>query len=245
LCYQEILTKYKFNKPANRFVIFSLGKLGGNELNYSSDIDLIAFYDKNLLSIKRFTIIKFLTETILLFIETASKKTGYGFLYRVDFRLRPDGRNAPLCSSFTEYLRYYEMRGEDWERQMLIKANYLCGSRSLYDKFFNYATVFIYPGSFTISPIEQIRKLKVSIEKRIKSDENIKLVAGGLRNIEFSIQALQLLNGGKDLTIRIGNSLSAIEVLKAKNILTNEEAIVFTEAYIFYRRGEHYLQVNE
>jgi glutamate-ammonia-ligase adenylyltransferase len=243
LCYQEILTKYKINKPANRFVIFSLGKLGGNELNYSSDIDLIAFYDKNAFINKKIYYNQILTETILLFIETASKKTGYGFLYRVDFRLRPDGRNAPLCSSFTEYLRYYEMRGEDWERQMLIKANYLCGSRSLYDKFFNYATVFIYPGSFTISPIEQIRKLKVSIEKRIKSDENIKLVAGGLRNIEFSIQALQLLNGGKDLTIRIGNSLSAIEVLKAKNILTNEEAIVFTEAYIFYRRGEHYLQL--
>jgi glutamate-ammonia-ligase adenylyltransferase len=108
------------------------------------------------------------------------------------------------------------MRGEDWERQMLIKANYLCGSKSLFEKFYNYATKFIYPGSFTISPIEQIRKLKVSIEKRIKSDENIKLVAGGLRNIEFSIQALQLLNGGKDSTIRTGNSLTTIDVLNAK-----------------------------
>ena len=243
LCYQEILTKYKINKPANRFVIFSLGKLGGNELNYSSDIDLIAFYDKNTFINKKIYYNQILTETILLFIETASKKTGYGFLYRVDFRLRPDGRNAPLCSSFTEYLRYYEMRGEDWERQMLIKANYLCGNRSLYDKFFNYSAKFIYPGSFTISPIEQIRKLKVSIEKRIKSDENIKLVAGGLRNIEFSLQALQLLNGSIDITLRTGNSLSAIELLKTKNILSNEEASIFNEAYVFYRKVEHFLQL--
>ncbi len=171
-------------------------------MNYSSDIDLVAFYDKNSFINKKVYYNQILSETILLFIETASKKTGSGFLYRVDFRLRPDGRNAPLCGSYLEYLRYYEMRGEDWERQMLIKANYLCGSKSLYNKFSDYISRFIYPTSFSASPIEQIKKLKSNIEKRNKSDENIKLVSGGIRDIEFSLQALQLLNGGKDITIR-------------------------------------------
>ncbi len=160
LCYKEILAKYNIDKTIRRYVVFSLGKLGGNELNYSSDIDLIAFYDKNSLINKKIFYNQILSETILLFIETASKKTGSGFLYRIDFRLRPDGRNAPLCGSIAEYLRYYEMRGEDWERQMLIKANFLCGSKTLYKKFSDYVSKFVYPVSFTVSPIEQIRKIK-------------------------------------------------------------------------------------
>lgn len=243
LCYNEILNKHKVEKTTRKYVLFSLGKLGGNELNYSSDIDLVAFYDKNSLINRKIYYSQILSETILLFIETASRKTGTGFLYRVDFRLRPDGRNAPLCGSYSEYIRYYETRGEDWERQMLIKANYLCGSESLYTKFSNSVSRFIYPTTFSVSPIEQIRKLKSSIELRNKSDENIKLVSGGIRDIEFSIQALQLLNGGKNTEIRTGNSLDAIDRLHKKDILSEEEAKIFSHAYNFYRKSEHYLQL--
>ncbi|MDP2364919.1 MAG: hypothetical protein Q8M94_14265 [Ignavibacteria bacterium] len=243
LCYKEILAKHGIENPKIKYAVFSLGKLGGNELNYSSDIDLVAFYDKNSLVNKKIYCNQILSETILLFIETASKKTGSGFLYRVDFRLRPDGRNAPLCASYAEYLRYYEMRGEDWERQMLIKANFLCGNKSLYKKFLDYVSRFVYPASFAVSPIEQIRKLKSSIEKRNKSDENIKLVSGGIRDIEFSVQALQLLNGGKDILVRSGNTINTIETLKQKKILTENEANIFLNAYIFYRKAEHYLQL--
>ena len=243
LCYKEILDKHNVEKTTRKYVLFALGKLGGNELNYSSDIDLVAFYDKNSLVNKKIYYSQILSETILLFIETASRKTGAGFLYRVDFRLRPDGRNAPLCGSYSEYIRYYETRGEDWERQMLIKANYLCGSESLYMKFSDSVSRFIYPATFTVSPIEQIRKLKSSIELRNKSDENIKLVSGGIRDIEFSIQALQLLNGGKNIEIRTGNSLDAIDKLLKKNILSEEEALTFNDAYNFYRKAEHYLQL--
>lgn len=243
LCYTEILLKHNLSNIKNRYAVFSLGKLGGTELNYSSDIDLVAFYDKNSFINKKIYFNQLLTETILLFIEAASKKTGAGFLYRVDFRLRPDGRNAPLCGSYLEYLKYYEMRGEDWERQMLIKANFLCGSKSLYDKFFNYLSKFIYPSSFAVSPIEQIKKLKLSIERRSKSDANIKLTSGGIRDIEFSVQALQLLNGGKDSSIKTGNTLIAIELLKEKNILSDNEAIIFKDSYSLYRKAEHYLQL--
>lgn len=243
LCYKEILKKYSLEKVSNKYVLVSLGKLGGNELNYSSDIDLIAFYDKNTLINKKIYYQQILSETILLFVETSSKKTGAGFLYRVDFRLRPDGRNSQLCASYTEYLRYYEMRGEDWERQMLIKANFLCGSKSLYTKFTDYLSKFIYPASFTTSPLDQIRRLKLSIEKKNKSDENIKLTSGGIRDIEFSVQALQLISGGKDNAIRTGNSLIACKVLLDKNILNKDEYEILTKAYIFYRKAEHYLQL--
>ncbi len=243
LCYKEILEKYRVDKTNRKYVIFSLGKLGGNELNFSSDIDLVAFYDKNSLINKKIYYNQILSEAILLFIESASKKTGAGFLYRVDFRLRPDGRNAPLCGSIAEYLHYYEMRGEDWERQMLIKANYLCGSRTLYERFSEYASKFVYPTSFPTSPVDQIRKMKLSIEKRNNSDENIKLVSGGIRDIEFSLQALQLLNGGKDFSLRSGNSTHTIKKLRDKNILAEDEANIFLNTYILYRKSEHYLQL--
>ena len=243
LCYKEILNKYSLEKTTRKYVMFSLGKLGGNELNYSSDIDLVAFYDNNSLINKKIYYNQILSETILLFIDTASRKTGAGFLYRVDFRLRPEGRNAPLCGSYISFLRYYEMRGEDWERQMLIKANFLCGSGSLFKKFYNSVSRFIYPATFSVSPTEQIKKLKTSIEQRSKSDENIKFVSGGIRDIEFSLQALQLLNGGKAINIRTGNSLDAIDKLSDKNILAKEEAEIFNSVYVFYRRAEHYLQL--
>ncbi|HQI41504.1 MAG: hypothetical protein B6D44_11875 [Ignavibacteriales bacterium UTCHB2] len=243
LCYSEILIKNNLRNVKNRYVIFSLGKLGGNELNYSSDIDLIASYDKNSFISKKINFNKLLTDAIHLFINTAGAITSAGFLYRIDFRLRPDGRNAPLCGSYLDYLKYYEMRGEDWERQMLIKANYLCGSKSLYNNFFNYLSKFIYPVSFNVSPIEQIKKLKLNIERRNKSDANIKLSQGGIRDIEFSVQALQLLNGGKYDTLKNGNTLTAIKLLKEKNILSDNEAETFTESYILYRKVEHYLQL--
>ena len=243
LCYNEILTTNGIEKTARKYVLFSLGKLGGGELNYSSDIDLVAFYDRNSLLNKKIYYNQILSETILLFIEMASRKTGAGFLYRVDFRLRPDGRNAALCGSYLEYLRYYETRGEDWERQMLIKANFLCGSSSLYKKFLNAVSKFIYPALFLVSPIEQIKKLKTNIEQKNKSDDNIKLVSGGIRDIEFSLQALQLLNGGKYKNIRTGNSLSAIKKLKSESIISPEEADIFINSYTLYRKAEHYLQL--
>lgn len=243
LCYNQILSKYHIEKTSNRYVLLALGKLGGNELNYSSDIDLIAFYDKNTLIDKRIYYQQILTETILLFIETAGKKTGAGFLYRIDFRLRPDGRNAPLCGSFADYLHYYEMRGESWERQMLIKSGYVCGSKNLYNKFLKEISYFIYPTSFLVSPSIQIKKLKSGIELNNDNETNIKLFSGGIRDIEFSLQTLQLINGGRESEIRTGNSLSAIKLLNQKGLLTESEAKTFTEAYILYRNIEHYMQL--
>lgn len=243
ICYEEILKKFQIKKPSNKYVIVALGKLGGNELNYSSDIDLIALYDKDSLINKKIYFKQILSESVLLFIETAGQKTGKGFLYRVDFRLRPDGRNAPLCGNYSEYLKYYEMRGEAWEKQMLIKANYMCGSKSLYLKFSEYISNFIFHSSPSLSPFEQIKKLKISIEKRISSDDDIKLSSGGIRDIEFSVQALQLLNGSKNSELRSGNTLKAIDSLQLKGIISEQEMISLKQAYIFFRRIEHYLQL--
>ncbi len=243
ICYNEILVRNKLQSIKHKYCVIALGKLGGNELNYSSDIDLIVFYDKNSqINGKKFYN-ELLTEAIFLFIESASAITGAGYIYRVDLRLRPDGRNAPLCGTLNEYLSYYESRGEDWERQMLIKSRFIAGSKILYKKFSDSLSHFIYPNSFSISPTEQIKKLKQNIEKNLNDDENIKLAAGGIRDIEFSVQALQLLNGGKLESVKSGNTLSAINSLRDSELLSEVEKDNLINAYLFYRRIEHYLQL--
>ena len=242
LCYREILKKYNIENINNRYCIIALGKLGGNELNYSSDVDLIIFFDENS-RIKKKEYHEILTEAIYFFIENSTSHTSSGYIYRVDLRLRPDGRNSPLCRTLSDCLTYYESKGEDWERQMLLKASFVGGSRELFDNFINYLQPFIYPLSFSISPLEQIYKLKADIEKNLRNDENIKLSPGGIRDIEFSIQALQLINGGRNKEVRTGNTLEAIEVLSMKNLLGKEETVIFKKAYLFYRNAEHFLQL--
>jgi [glutamine synthetase] adenylyltransferase / [glutamine synthetase]-adenylyl-L-tyrosine phosphorylase len=242
LCYDEITRKLNLGKIENSYCLIALGKLGGNELNYSSDIDFIITYDKDM-KINHIEYQELLTKVIYLFIESASMITSEGYIYRVDFRLRPDGRNSPLCASAKFYLDYYESRGEDWERQMLIKASFAAGSIELYNKFMNYLTPFIYPVSFLTSPLEQINKLKTNIENNLKGDENIKLSSGGIRDIEFSIQALQLLNGGRFAELRTPNTLNGIKKLVEFNLLKEEEAKLLSDSYIFYRKIEHFLQL--
>ena len=242
LCYQEILAKNNITKTTKRYCVVALGKLGGNELNYSSDTDLIIFYDRESKLNNRKFYSEILSETIHLFLQTAASIEG-GHLYRIDLRLRPDGRNSPLCRSLNEYLNYYESRGEDWERQMLIKADYLGGSKNLFEKFISYLSPFIYPVTHSTLPIEQIKKLKSVVERKIKDEENIKFVPGGIRDIEFSVQALQLLNGGKNKEIQTGNTLKALSELEKKSLLTKNEKETFKTAYILYRKIEHYLQL--
>lgn len=242
LCHNEVMLKYKIEKLSSTYALVALGKLGGDELNYSSDIDLILFFDKNT-KIKNKEYFELLTEAAHMFIDNASSMTDSGYLYRIDFRLRPDGRASLLCRTLQDYLAYYESRGEDWERQMLIKASYCAGDLELYSRFINYLQPFIYPSSFLVSPAEQIKKLKSNIEKNLKTEENIKLASGGIRDIEFAVQALQLLHGGRNKNLRTGNTLQAIAKLKEAGLLSINESEIFTHSYILYRRIEHFLQL--
>lgn len=244
-CYRSVLTKHNIRNTKRKYSLASLGKLGGSELNYSSDVDLILFFDKNSrIGTKRnIEYFEILNETVQLFIKTASELTANGFLYRIDFRLRPDGKNAPLTRTIADYERYYETRGQDWERQMLIKLNFLCGSKELFDSFKNYISPYVYPHSFSSHPAEQIKKMKLNIEKQLSHGSNIKLFSGGIRDIEFSVQALQLIYGGKNKELQTGTTLTAVRKLRKYNFLSNDEAEKLTVAYIFYRRVEHFLQL--
>lgn len=245
LCHKEVESKYGLTYKKKRYCLIALGKLGGDELNYSSDIDLILFFDKNSKASKGSPkeYFEVLSEAAYLYIQNSTAVTDKGYLFRVDFRLRPDGRNSPICRTLKDFIQYYESRGEDWERQMLIKMSFAAGSMELYNSFADYIRHFIYPASFSASPLLQIARIKQTIEKKIGLAENIKLFRGGIRDIEFSIQALQMLNGGNNIRVRSVNSLEAIQLLNNENLLSSDEAALLSSAYEFYRRIEHFLQL--
>lgn len=245
VCHTEVAAKYNHTFEQKRYAITALGKLGGNELNYSSDVDLMVLYDKNTQepTTPKREYHELLSETVQLFAQKATEVTEAGYVFRVDFRLRPDGQQSPLCRTLTDYIKYYEVRGEEWERQMLIKASYSGGNIELHNKFDEFLQRYIFPSSLTAPPFEVIRKMKRDIEHRIGGRQDIKQFKGGIRDIEFSVQALQLLNGGRVKQLRTGNTLTAIDVMKEKGFLTESEAATFLIAYDFYRRVEHFLQL--
>ena len=177
-------------------------------------------------------------------VHSLSHPTEEGYFYRVDMRLRPDGKAGSLIRSYDSAIMYYESRGELWERQMLIKARYVAGSETFAQKFLGALSPFIYPRTFFQNPIEEISRIKARIESN-SDDRNIKLRAGGIRDIEFIVQALQLLNGGKNDSLRNSNTLAAIALLHSALLLSTREADRLREAYIFFRVLEHRLQMLE
>lgn len=242
LCFEKVCNKYGIEPDHTKYTLCSLGKHGGNELNYSSDVDLILFFDSNT-KIQNKEYFELLSEATKLFIQSCTEITDKGYLYRVDFRLRPDGKHAPLARTLTDMLRYYETRGEDWERQMLLKLGFVCGNPELFNSFKDFLKSYIFPKTFKISPLEQIKKMKNNIESRLGEKENIKLFSGGIRDIEFSVQALQMISGGKTEKLRSGNSLIALEGLLEAGMIDNYEYTTFRESYIVYRKIEHFLQL--
>lgn len=244
ICHNEILNKYKIQTVSQKYCICSLGKLGGNELNYSSDVDLILFYDYNeIVSATNKEYHEILSEAAGLFIKSSTAVTDRGYIYRVDFRLRPDGKYSPLCKAVGDYTKYYETRGESWERQMLIKMDYLCGDKALYNQFSTFIQPYVYPSTFSFSIKEKIKQMKQNIEQQYSDKENVKTFSGGIRDIEFAVQSLQLINGGKNKSLRSGNTLKAISFLTEQKFLKKQESKLLSEAYVFYRRIEHFLQL--
>jgi [glutamine synthetase] adenylyltransferase / [glutamine synthetase]-adenylyl-L-tyrosine phosphorylase len=220
----------------------ALGKFGGNELNYSSDIDLIFLYAKG-----RGQGDPEASEEANIFVSELIRhltaESAEGHLYRIDLRLRPDGSSSAAAQSLEGMIAYYESRGELWERQMLIKARHVAGDDTLSAAFLNHLRPFIYPRTWLENPIDEIPRMKIRIETANPNEYNIKLRRGGIRDIEFVVQALQLLNGGSNPEIQTGNTLRAIKLLGKNKILSKQETNLLSNAYKFFRLVEHRLQL--
>jgi [glutamine synthetase] adenylyltransferase / [glutamine synthetase]-adenylyl-L-tyrosine phosphorylase len=235
-------------RPA-RFVVLALGKLGGTELNYSSDIDLIFVYDVDGKTVGKRTITnqEFFGQLGRELVRMLTDASEMGATYRVDLRLRPEGERGPISISVENALRYYDLRGRTWERQAFIKARAVAGDLALGQEFLDQMQPWIYRRYLGTADINGIRALKRRIERRAKSEgasaNDVKCGHGGIRDIEFVIQFLQLLNGADTPKIRTGNTLEAIARLTEVGCLTDQEGALLAENYAFLRKIEHRLQI--
>lgn len=232
-----------------RFTVLALGKLGGEELNYSSDIDLIFLSDGNGKTDGERSIsnVEFFDRLAKQTIKLLTEPTILGTAYRVDLRLRPEGNQGPVVRDWESALRYYDMSGRTWERQAFVKARTVAGDRDLGDFVLEQLQPWIYRRYLTCADIAGIRALKRRIENRTYLEggdaRNVKTGHGGIRDIEFCIQFLQLLNGGDLAEIRTGNTLHAMAQLEHVGCLTMQERQILEDNYRFLRKIEHRLQI--
>ncbi len=233
----------------SKFVILALGKLGGGELNYSSDIDLIMVYDQEGGTDGKPPISnrEFYARLTRDFVKLINEITPLGAAYRVDLRLRPSGAKGAVCHSQEAVLKYYDFQGRTWERQALIKAQPIAGDLSLGQELLGKLQDWIFRISMSRSDISGIKALKRKIERRAvregEESTNVKTGRGGIRDIEFVIQFMQLLNGAAIKSLRTPNTLTAIACLERSGCLTTTEATLLAQNYCWLRTLEHRLQI--
>ncbi len=247
----------RFGRPATkagepaRCVILAFGKLGGDELNYSSDIDLMFLYDEDGVTKGQRAVTvdnsEYYSRVASEVVRLLSTHTDRGMAYRVDLRLRPEGQLGPLARSLASTLAYYDTLGRTWERQALIKLRPVAGDLALGERFLRAIEPFIYRRYLSFAEINGIKALKRKIEQRTaragETDSEVKTGHGGIRDIEFTIQFLQLLNGGDLPEVRQRNTLHALEALETAGCLTDQEYRALDDAYRFLRKVEHRLQI--
>jgi len=235
------------------FAVIALGKMGGEELNYSSDIDLMFLYSDNgqttgPLSITNKEFFKRASNQLTSLLSAYSAE---GMCYRVDLRLRPDGSLGEVCISQEGARNYYEKRARDWELQMLIKARVAAGDPATGRALLDFVEPRIYSTSLDFSAIEELSATrerlneKLAIHQAKRRGIDVKLERGGIRDIEFLVQCLQRLHGGADPWVRHGGTMLALARLQDKGFLTGAEYGRLASAYQFLRHLEHRLQFDE
>lgn len=231
-----------------KMLVIGMGKLGGQELNFSSDIDLIFAYpeggetrlDESSSAKRTITNDLFFTRLGQALNKSLTEMTGDGFVYRVDMRLRPFGDAGPLAVTFASLEHYYELHGRAWERYALVKARVMAGDAEDAKYMFD-----IYRRYVDFSAMDSLRELKRMIAVQVKKKgmkHNIKLGPGGIREIEFIAQAFQLVHGGRDKALQSRSLLTTLQVLENNNFLDIESHRALRAAYEFLRRAENRLQ---
>lgn len=229
-------------------VIFAMGKLGAYELNFSSDIDLIFTYsedgeiprERNSLSHNEFFI-----RVSQNFMRLLSDKTAYGFVFRVDARLRPFGDSGRLALSFDAMESYYEQHGREWERYAFIKARAISADDSAAKEISDRLRPFVFRRYLDFGVFASLREMKQLIDKEQKrkgNENNVKLGPGGIREIEFIGQAFQLIRGGRDKRLQTRGILDVLKLLNVQNLMPGYVYEALHDAYLFLRKTENAIQ---
>lgn len=232
-----------------RLVIIGMGKLGAYELNLSSDIDLMFAFpeggDTQNDEGQSITNQQFFTRLGQSLIDVIDTVTSDGFVFRVDMRLRPYGSEGALVCSFNAMENYYQSQGRDWERYALIKGRIVAGDQQRGADLLQRLRPFVYRRYLDFSAFEALRSMKMQINKQVRRkglNEDIKLGQGGIREVEFIVQALQLVHGGRDKRLQEPSLYKAMIELERNDYLPAQTVAQLTSAYAFLRSLEHKLQ---
>lgn len=230
--------------------IFALGKHGGRELNYSSDIDIVAFYDPNIGLLKEpEEAANFYAKVVRKLHTLMEERTEHGYVFRTDLRLRPDPGSTPVALSTDAAMAYYEVRGQNWERAAWIKARTAAGDAQVAQIFLKDITPFIWRKHLDFATIADIQAMKRQINVARKVGEarvaghNVKLGRGGIREIEFFTQTQQLIAGGRDPALRVKPTVQALAALAKANWIGEQAATDLTKTYWYLRAVENRLQM--
>jgi [glutamine synthetase] adenylyltransferase / [glutamine synthetase]-adenylyl-L-tyrosine phosphorylase len=232
------------------YIVLAMGKHGAFELNYSSDIDLIVFYDAARVSVHpRLEVQPFLVRLTRDLVRLLNERTEHGYVFRTDLRLRPDPGSTPLAISTDAALNYYESVGQNWERAALIKARPVAGDIAAGERLLQELAPFIWRKYLDFAAIADIHAMKRQINAvrgfgRIAvAGHDIKVGRGGIREIEFFAQTQQLIAGGRQPALRVAETLVALERLAAAGWIEPEVRDELDRAYRFLRTVEHRLQM--
>ena len=228
------------------FSVIAMGKLGGEELNFSSDIDVMYVYASDDGQAGSLSLHEYYARLGKAVTRALGEGTGDGIVFRVDLRLRPEGQSGAICNSLAAAESYYESFGRTWERQALLRARHSAGDAWVGEAFTKTVQPFVYPRLSSTSTIEDVRSLRrMFVATTSESAWNVKLGAGGIRDVELVAQVLQLLYGGKRRDLRERTTLPALHKLGLAGLLSGQETRTLSDAYRAWRRIEHRLQLEQ
>ena len=247
-CVSRFGEPYGHDGIRQQLIVIGMGKLGGYELNVSSDIDLICLFPSagstdGRKSIDNGDFFRRVTQQLT---RLLNSPTADGFAYRVDTRLRPFGESGPLVINFDGLENYYLTQGRDWERYAMIKARVITGDSDSQTELESLITPFVYRRYLDYNAIESLRELKRKIALSLRQKQmvdNLKLGAGGIREIEFIAQAFQLVRGGRDTRLRLRSIRAVLDEIARQALMPQDEVDSLHEAYGFLRRAENAVQM--
>jgi len=233
--------------------VIGMGKLGGDELNFSSDVDVIYVYSSDRGEVGGLSLHEYFAKLCKEVTAALSEVTEDDVVFRVDLRLRPEGSKGAIANSLAQMERYYEVFGRPWERQAWIKARTCGGDRALGDEVIAMLRPWVFPRFVAPTIVDEVRELNRRIKRELlrpragtagQAGFDLKNGEGGIREIEFFVQALQLIHGGKQPSLRVRGTLAALDALLFAGFVTDDEHLGLWRAYRWLRHAEHVLQLE-
>jgi glutamate-ammonia-ligase adenylyltransferase len=229
-----------------------MGKLGGEELNFSSDVDVIYVYSSDAGEVGGLSLHEYFAKLCTQITAALSEATEDDMVFRVDLRLRPEGARGAIANSLAQAERYYETFGRPWERQAWLKARVSAGDQALGAEVIRTLRPFVFPRLTSATVIDDVRDLNRRIKRELVRPRthdgtggfDLKNGEGGIREIEFFVQALQLIHAGKRPGLRVRGTLAALDALLFAGLIADHEHLALWRAYRWMRHSEHVLQLE-